>query len=105
LHPHPIRAILITTAGVKHPAQNTSLKTLTFFLIMFKFQSSAIDNIVVGDNDNVTVTFRGGRDYIYSCSDVAGFQNDLQNVVDENESVGSFVNRAIRAELLQLVTV
>jgi hypothetical protein len=71
---------------------------------MLNFTSSAIDNIVVGDNDNVTVTFRGGRDYIYSCSDVAGFQNDLQNVIEEQESVGGFVNRAIRAELLQPVT-
>ncbi len=72
---------------------------------MMNFTSSAIDNIVIGDNDNVTVTFRGGRDYTYSCSDVAGFQNDLNNVIEEHESVGSFVNRAIRAELLQLVTV
>jgi hypothetical protein len=69
------------------------------------FTSSAIDNIVIGDNDNVTVTFRGGRDYTYSCSDVSGFQNDLKNVIEEQESVGSFVNRAIRAELLQQVTV
>ena len=68
---------------------------------MMNFTSSAIDNIVIGDNDNVTVTFRGGRDYQYSCSDVVGFQNDLKNVVEENESVGGFVNRAIRAELLQ----
>jgi hypothetical protein len=69
----------------------------------FQFQSSAVDNIVVNDDDNVTITFRGGRDYQYACSDVAGFQNDLQNVIEENESVGSFVNRAIRAQLLQQV--
>jgi hypothetical protein len=68
----------------------------------FQFQSSAIDNVAVNENDTVTITFRGGRDYLYSCSDVSGFQNDLQNVIDENESVGSFVNRAIRAQLLQL---
>ena len=66
------------------------------------FTSSAIDNIAMNDDSTVTITFRGGREYLYDCSDIAGFQNDLQNVIEENESVGSFVNRAIRAQLLQL---
>jgi hypothetical protein len=70
-----------------------------------KFTSSAISNIVMNDDSTVSITFTGGRDYQYDCSDLAGFQNDLQNVIDENESVGSFVNRAIRAQLLQPVAV
>jgi hypothetical protein len=68
------------------------------------FTSSAINNIEMNDDNTVTITFSGGRDYLYDCSDLAGFQNDLQNVIEENESVGSFVNRAIRAQLLQLST-
>jgi hypothetical protein len=69
---------------------------------MFNSTSSAIDNIVMNDAE-VTITFRGGRDYTYSCADTEGFQSDLQNVIEEQESVGSFINRAIRAELLQLI--
>lgn len=69
------------------------------------FTSSAIDNIAMNDDNTVTITFRGGRNYLYDCSDVAGFQNDLNDVIEENESVGSFVNRAIRAQLLQLADV
>ena len=69
---------------------------------MFNFTSSAVDNIVMNDAE-VTITFRGGRDYTYYCADTEGFQSDLQNVIEEQESVGSFINRAIRAELLQLI--
>jgi hypothetical protein len=66
------------------------------------FTSSAISNIAMNDNDTVSITFSSGREYLYDCSDLAGFQNDLNDVIEENESVGSFVNRAIRAQLLQL---
>jgi hypothetical protein len=69
---------------------------------MMNFTSSAISNIVMNDDDTVSITFSSGREYLYDCSDLAGFQNDLQNVIDESESVGKFVNRAIRAQLLQL---
>ena len=64
--------------------------------------SSAINNIAIAD-DKVTVTFKGDRDYTYTCHDVAGFQNDLADVISEGESVGRFVNTAIRAQLLQAV--
>jgi hypothetical protein len=69
---------------------------------MMNFTSSAINNIVMNDDDTVSITFSNGREYLYDCSDLDGFQNDLQNVIDESESVGKFVNRAIRAQLLQL---
>lgn len=65
--------------------------------------SSAIENIAFADDNQVTVTFKGGRDYLYSVSDLEGFQNDLNDVIEEGESVGRFVNRAIRAQLLQTV--
>jgi len=64
--------------------------------------SSAINNIAFAD-DKVTVTFVGNRSYDYACHDVAGFQNDLNDVISEGESVGRFVNKAIRAQLLQSV--
>jgi len=64
--------------------------------------SSAINNIAIVD-DKVTVTFKGDRDYTYNCHDVAGFENDLNDVISEGESVGRFVNTAIRAQLLQAV--
>ena len=67
-----------------------------------QFTSSAINNIAIAD-DKVTVTFKGDRDYTYNCHDVAGFQNDLNDVISEGESVGRFVNKAIRAQLLQAV--
>jgi len=64
--------------------------------------SSAINNIAFA-NDKVTVTFVGDRSYDYACYDVDGFKNDLNDVITEGESVGKFINRAIRAQLLQAV--
>jgi hypothetical protein len=64
--------------------------------------STAINKITFGENQ-VTVTFKGGRDYLYDCHDIEGFKNDLYDVIEEGESVGQFVNRAIRAELLQTI--
>lgn len=65
-----------------------------------QFTSSAIDNIAFGEDNQVSVTFKGGREYLYACKDLEGFQNDLNDVISEGESVGRFVNRALRAELL-----
>jgi hypothetical protein len=70
-----------------------------------KVSSSAIQSIEFGANDEVVITFNGGKEYTYKCVDVDGFQNDLTDVIEENESVGRFVNRAIKAELLQPVKV
>ena len=65
--------------------------------------SSAIEYINFSENDQVVITFNGGRDYTYKCNDLVGFQNDLYDVIEEGESVGQFVNRAIKAKLLQTV--
>ena len=67
---------------------------------MFKFQSSAIENISDVQEGQVTVTFNGGRDYTYSVTDPANFVSDLQLVIDNEDSVGKFINLAIRGEQL-----
>lgn len=66
------------------------------------FTSSAIENVVVEDN-NVTITFTGGRDYTYTVNDVTSFVTSLSDVITSGESVGRFVNKAIRNETLMLI--
>ena len=65
--------------------------------------SSAIKNIGFGSDNQVSVTFTNDRQYLYNCKDLDGFKNDLYNVVEEGESVGKFINQALRAQLLQAV--
>lgn len=84
-----------------------ALKTLKLFsLILFNnmtnFTSSVITKISDVVNNQVTIEFKG-KPYTYTVSDVNAWQNDLNDVIEEGESVGSFVNRAVRSELLQLV--
>jgi hypothetical protein len=90
---------------VKHPAQNTSLKPLPFDFIMsqFTFTSSAIENISDVQDGKVTITFNGGRDYTYGVQDVEQFISQLSTVIAEQQSVGRFVNTAIKTEQLQAV--
>ena len=70
-----------------------------------KITSSAIESIDFTENDEVIITFNGGREYTYACDDIDAFQYDLNQVLEENESVGKFVNRAIKSQLLQTVKV
>jgi hypothetical protein len=70
---------------------------------MFKFQSSAIENISDVQNGQVTVTFNGGRDYTYNVSDPANFIEDLNLVIKNDDSVGRFINLAIRGEQLTAI--
>ena len=63
------------------------------------FTSSAIENVAVEDN-NVTITFNGGRDYTYTVNDITTFVTSLSDVITSGKSVGSFVNQAIRNETL-----
>ena len=69
---------------------------------MVKFNSSVITNISDVMNNQVTIEFNG-RPYTYSVSDTEAWENDLKDVIEEGESVGGFVNQALRANLLQLV--
>jgi hypothetical protein len=97
----PIRAIIDTSSGGEASrSKNFTLNPLPF-LIMFKFQSSAIDNISDVISGQVVVTFNGGRDYTYDVPDPANFVSDLQLVIDNEDSVGKFINLAIRGEALK----
>jgi hypothetical protein len=94
----------IQQAGVKHPAQNTSLKTTTPPHIMFQFSSSAIESISDVNDGKVTITFNGGREYTYGVQDVEQFVSQLSGVISAQQSVGRFVNTAIKSEQLLAVT-
>lgn len=87
------------------PSQKKSPQscTLQFNLIMFKFNSSAIENISDVADEKVTITWNGGRDYTYGVKDVEQFVSALSTVISEEKSVGQFVNRAIRnQDLVQI---
>ena len=70
---------------------------------MFNFQSSAIENISDVQDGKVTITFNGGRDYTYGVQDVEQFVSQLSNVIANSESVGRFINTAIRSEQLTAI--
>ncbi len=73
---------------------------------MMQFTSSAIQSISdVTDTNEVTIVFQNGRPYTYMVSDADAWENDLADVISESESVGSFVNRAIRSGVLNQVAV
>jgi len=70
---------------------------------MTNFTSSVITKISdVSDTNQVTIEYKG-RPYTYVVNDINAWQNDLNDVIEEGESVGAFVNRAVRSDLLQLV--
>ena len=71
----------------------------------FHLDSTAIDTISVKDS-NVAITFKGsGKTYNYTTSD-SNFVNSLQNVIENNQSVGRFVNRAIKEDqTLQIIAI
>ena len=81
-------------------SKDTQIAHLILYTNIMQFSSSAIDFITFEENSQVAVTFTGGRQYLYACKDIEGFQNDLNDVISEGESVGRFVNRALKAELL-----
>jgi hypothetical protein len=68
------------------------------------FTSSAIENISDVENGQVTITFTGGRDYTYSVSDVERFVTEMTNIITQGDSVGRYVNNALRSDLLTVVT-
>jgi hypothetical protein len=69
----------------------------------FNFTSSAIENISDVQDGKVTITFNGGREYDYSVPNVEQFVSELTNVIENDGSVGRFVNTAIKSEQLQTV--
>jgi|DEB0MinimDraft_6_1074348.scaffolds.fasta_scaffold03437_8 hypothetical protein len=79
------------------PVAPTALEVSTF-------TSSALDALSIMDDGNVTVTFKGGRNYNYTVQDPARFQQDANEVIRLGESVGSFINCQIKDGTLQIVT-
>lgn len=75
------------------------------FIMFPAFTSSAIENISAVENGQVTITFNGGRDYTYGVADVERFITEMTSTITEGKSVGQFVNRALRSDLLTLVQV
>jgi hypothetical protein len=69
--------------------------------------SSAIDNITVNDSI-VGITWNSGKEYSYTLNGITAedFVNTVQNVIENNQSVGRFVNKAIREDrTLQIMAV
>lgn len=76
---------------------------ISYFTMNFAISNStAIENIALEDN-TATLTFTGGRAYDYTVSDVANFVTSLSNVIEQGQSVGKFVNIAIKNETLQRI--
>jgi len=73
---------------------------------MITFNSSAIQSISDVSNENeVTIVFNNGKPYTYEVADVNAWNNDLNEVLSEDESVGRFVNRAIKVGILKQIPV
>jgi hypothetical protein len=67
------------------------------------FTSSNILSISdVNEDSQVNITYHSNPDkvYTYNVMDVEGWETELQDTIDEGESVGSFVNRARRSKML-----
>ena len=66
--------------------------------------SSSISSISDVSDDKVTIVFKSSdKEYTYRVNDLEAWENDLNDVISEGESVGKFVNRAIGAKILELV--
>lgn len=70
--------------------------------------SSAIQTIVVNDT-NVGITYvSSGKEYNYTLNGISveDFVNSIQNVIENDQSLGRFVNKSIREDqTLQIVAV
>jgi hypothetical protein len=67
--------------------------------------STAIQSVVEGEDNIVTITFKSGNSYNYR--DTTGnFVNVVENAMENNQSVGRLFNRALKEDqTLQIVTV
>lgn len=69
-----------------------------------QFNSSAIQSISEQEDDKVSITFVGGREYTYTVADIQQFAADLSEVVSAQKSVGKFVNTSIKNKDLLPIT-
>lgn len=71
--------------------------------------SSAVNDIVVDTiTGTVGITWNSGKEYNYTLNGITAqdFVNTVQNVIENNQSVGRFVNKAIREDqTLQIMAV
>jgi hypothetical protein len=69
------------------------------------FTSTAVQSISDIYEDNlVDIVFTSSDTvYTYQVADVEAWMNDLIDTIEEDESVGSFVNRAISSKVISLV--
>ena len=68
----------------------------------YNFQSSAVSSISDMEDGNVSIVFNNGREYVYSVAD-SSFRENLNLVIENEDSVGKFVNLAIRNQDIVLV--
>ena len=71
--------------------------------------SSAIQNINVDETTGIVgVTWNSGKEYNYTLNGVSAqdFVNTVQKVIETDQSVGRFVNKAIREDqTLQIMAI
>ncbi len=73
-------------------------------------ESNAIETINVNEDTSVVgITYRSsGKEYNYTLNGISAqdFVNSVQNVIETDQSVGRFVNKAIREDqTLQIMAV
>jgi hypothetical protein len=64
--------------------------------------STAIQNISDINNGEVIITWKTGSSYTYRVADSASFSEELTFVVENQKSIGGFINRLIQEQKLQL---
>ena len=64
--------------------------------MQYNVNSSAVENIEVTDNQ-VLVTFTGGRQYSYNATNLEQFVTTLSETITKGDSVGRFINSSIRS--------
>jgi MOSC domain-containing protein YiiM len=67
------------------------------------FKSSSILSISeVNDDSQVDIVYHTNPDkiYTYHVNDIEAWETELSDTIEEEESVGAFVNRARRSELI-----
>ena len=69
------------------------------------YNSTAIQNIEIEDNNVIVTWTSSDKEYTYEVPDSANFTMKLNEVVENEQSVGSFINKSIRNGDLKLLTV
>lgn len=64
--------------------------------------SSAVENIEV-QNEQVMITFTGGRQYTYNTENLETFVSKLSETISKGDSVGKLINNSIQSKELTVV--